>query len=98
MTYNIHASTLNISQWQKILNLMTEFELIGAKPLSCPLPMGTDLHVVEWTSPAHASLKFHCLVGALLYITLTTQPDVLHAVVYLSHFICTFNNTHFKAM
>ncbi|ELR22025.1 RNA-dependent DNA polymerase, putative [Acanthamoeba castellanii str. Neff] len=35
--------------------------------------------------------------GALLYITLVMCPDVLHAVVYLSWFVCMFNNTHFKA-
>jgi hypothetical protein len=83
IVYNASAGTLDISQQQKILDLATEFEL-GAKPLSCPLPAGTDLRVVEWTSLTHASLKFRHLVSALLYIALATQPDALHAVVYLS--------------
>jgi hypothetical protein len=70
--YNTSAGTLNILQQQKILNLATEFKLLRAKPLSCPLPMGTNLRMVEWTSPTHASLKFHRLVGVLLYIALAT--------------------------
>jgi histone deacetylase 1/2 len=95
--YNTSAGTLNISQQQKILNLATKFKLLRAKPLSCPLPTGTNLHMVKQTSPTHASLKFRHLVSALLYITLATQPDTLHAIIYLSQFICAFNNTHFKA-
>ncbi len=58
IVYNSSAGMLNISHQQKILNLATEFELLGAKLLSCLLPAGTDLHVVKQTSPAHASLKF----------------------------------------
>jgi histone deacetylase 1/2 len=83
VVYNVSVGTLDISQQQKILNLATKFKLLRAKPLSCPLPAGTDLHVVEWTSLTHASLKFRRLVGALLYIALATRPDALHAVVYL---------------
>jgi len=81
---------------RKILNLATEFGLIRAKPLTCPLPAGTDLHVIECTPSEHASVKFQRLVGALFYIALTTRLDVLHAVVYLSRFVCAFNSTHFK--
>jgi histone deacetylase 1/2 len=72
VVYNTSAGTLDISQQQKILNLATEFKLLRAKLLSCPLPVGTDLRVVELTSLTHASLKFRCLVGVLLYIALAT--------------------------
>lgn len=70
--YNMSGSTLDILQEQKILDLATKFKLIGAKPLVCPLPAGTDLHVIEFTPQAHASLKFCRLVGTPLYIALTT--------------------------
>jgi hypothetical protein len=56
--YDISAGTLDILQEQKILDLATEFQLIGTKPLGCPLPAGTDLHVIESTPHAYASLKF----------------------------------------
>jgi hypothetical protein len=97
IVYNTATGTLDILQEQKILDLATEFQLLSTKPLGCPLPAGTDLHVVKSMLSVHADLKFCRLVGALLYIALATRPDVLHAVVYLSSFVCAFDNTHFEA-
>jgi hypothetical protein len=97
VVYDISAGTLDISQQQKIIDLTTEFGLLNAKPLLCLLLASTDLHVVEWTSLEHAPLKFCWLVGALLYIALATQPDILHTIVYLSCFVCMFDRTHFEA-
>lgn len=58
VNYDVTSSVLDISQQQKILNLANKFKLIGAKPLACPLPTGTDLCVIKGTTPAHASLKY----------------------------------------
>ena len=97
VNYNTTEGLLDISQKQKIINLAREFDILHHKPLRCLLPAGTHLCVIKRTSPAHATLKFRQLVRALLYIALATRPDILHAVVYLSQFVCAFNATHFNA-
>ena len=51
------AGTINISQKQKIIDLATEFQLIGAKPIACPLPASMDLCVIKQTPTQHATLQ-----------------------------------------
>jgi hypothetical protein len=36
-------------------------------------------------------------VGKQLYITIATHPDIAYSIGYLSHFVSTFNNTHWTA-
>jgi hypothetical protein len=95
--HDIHNGTLDLCQPWKILDLAAEFKVLGLKPLVCPLPTGTNLHVVTHMAHEHGGLKYCCLVGALLYITLTTHLNVLHTVVYLSCFVHAYDNTHYEA-
>jgi hypothetical protein len=97
VTYDNTTSTLNICQKQKIVDLANKFDLAGVKPLLCLLPARTNLSVIKRTSHRHSDLKYCRLVGALLYIALAIHPDVLHTIIYLSCFICAYNNMHFKA-
>jgi hypothetical protein len=50
---NITKGVLYISQKQKIINLAHKFNLTHHKPLRCPLPVGTNLHI-----SARAGLKY----------------------------------------
>src|SRR5436190_6528558 len=41
-------------------------------------------------------LKYRNLIGALLYISSGTRPDISYSVNYLSRFQNCYDNTHFK--
>ncbi len=58
MIYDNNTGTLDISQSSKIVDLATEFQLAGSKPLLCPLPASTNLHVIKHTAHTHTGLKF----------------------------------------
>jgi len=42
------------------------------------------------------NVKYRNLIGALLYISSGTRPDISYSVNYLSRFQNCYNETHFK--
>ncbi|CAD7093112.1 unnamed protein product [Hermetia illucens] len=58
-------------------------------------PMEVNLKI-EKSDACEQNIKYRNLIGALLYISSATRPDISFAVNYLSRFQNSYNETHFK--
>lgn len=45
---------------------------------------------------SESNIKYRNFIGALLYISSRTRPDISYRVNYLSRFQNNYNNTHWK--
>jgi hypothetical protein len=59
--------------------------------------MEEGLKLWKVNPPGVTSLPYHQAVGKLLYITITTCPDIAYLIGYLSCLISAFDNTHWTA-
>jgi len=72
-------------QRQYALNKLSEYEMMGCKPISIPLEQNVKLsvdegHLVEDTT------MYRCIVGSLIYMTIT-RPDLSYAVGVVNQFM-----------
>jgi len=93
---------LSISQSQFISNLLQEHGLSDSKPVSTPLNPGTRLSTSM--SPQNASEAsdmlqhpYISLVGSLMYLAITTRPDIAYAAGVLARFNSNPGQAHWQA-
>jgi hypothetical protein len=77
------ASLLCLCQRRHILSILEAFHLTDSKPTQTPLPIGLQLTKIDCTLDDCKDLPYRSAVGKLLYITLTTQPDITFTITYL---------------
>lgn len=94
---NRTAGTLDLRQLGNIRSIIDTFNMQGSKPRSTPLPVGTQLEKLDATPAKHAHLPYRSLIGRLLYVAISTRPDIAHAVGLLSKHLTAYDNTHWDA-
>ena len=79
-----------LSQQQYILQAVKKFNLTDAKPVKTPI-VGKP----EETAPLLEDKRlYQALVGVLLYLNLTTRPDISYAVHYLTRYTAKPSSFH----
>ena len=83
--------TLSISQSQFITNLLQEHGLQDCKPVSTPLNPGCRLSTsmclqLEAEALEMRQYPYISIVGSLMYLALTTRPDIAYAAGVLARF------------
>ena len=58
-------------------------------------PVETNLKIVK-AEICESDIKYRNLIGALLYISSSTRPDISYSVNYLSRYQNSYNETHWK--
>ena len=94
--------TLCLSQNQFIIGLLSEHGLQDSKPVSTPLNPGTRLSTSMCPqNDAEASemqqYPYISVVGSLMYLALTTWPDIAYAAGVLARFNSNPGPTHWQA-
>lgn len=98
------AGTVHITQTRYIETLARNHGVYEAPPLSLPLPPGAKFSTSNCPtagSPQQAAMKdipYLELVGALLFLTCQTRPDLAHAVCLLSRFSSNPAIEHWEAL
>lgn len=72
--------------------------MLKCKSVSTPLKSG--LRLVEQEAEigdCQYEVPYRELIGALMYLSVGTRPDIAHAVSYLSQFNDCYTETHWKA-
>ncbi|XP_039309080.1 secreted RxLR effector protein 161-like [Solenopsis invicta] len=59
-----------------------------SKPVGTPVELGTQLRRNKKVSSEIKALPYRELVGALMYLSVCTRPDIAHVISYLSQFNC----------
>src|SRR6266702_3104608 len=93
---------LSISQSQYISNLIDEHGLNDSKPVSTPLNPGTRLSTSMCPqNDAEASemcqYPYISVVGCLMYLAVTTRPDIAYAAEFLARFNSNPGLAHWQA-
>ena len=79
---------------QLIKDILKRFNMENCNPSKVPMdlsPLGRPL------VPAEQDFPYRELVGSLQYISMTTRPDITHAVSQLSRHLNNFDESHWKA-
>ena len=91
--YDYFKNEMRLSQKKYIESLANKYKLQNGK-LYCT-PMETKLEI-EKAEINREDIGYKNLIGALLYISVNTRPDISYSVNYLSRFQDCCNETHFK--
>jgi len=95
ITRDRDAKTVVLDQEAYVMNCLTSFNMLNAKPASTPLPVGIRLVAGEGdVLPQKQKEEYLKIVGSLLYLGLCTRPDIAHAVGVLSRFMRAPTNIH----
>jgi len=94
---DVEGQTLRLHQRQYVTTLLTRFGLVQANPVL--LPMGAGVHLTKQGTPLDAALTkvYQELVGALLYLSTSTRPDIAYAVGRLTRFVAAPTAEHLAA-
>ena len=93
---------LCLFQSQHIANLLQEHGLQDCKPVSTPLNPGSRLSTsMSSQNAAEASEMCQCpyisVVGSLMYLAVTTRPDIAYAAGVLARFNSNPGSAHWQA-
>ena len=97
------SRNISISQKQYIIDMLERYGMSDCKPVSTPMSPGSKLS----TSMAPSSLEditfmkpvpYLSAVGSLMYLAITTRPDISYAVGVLARFNSNPGPIHWKAV
>ena len=91
--YDYENNKIEMSQTAYIESLVEKYKLQNSNLYNTL--METKLKIEE-SNYCERDIKYRNLLGALLYISSNTRPDISYSVNYLSRFRNSYNKTHFK--
>ena len=91
ITRDIPNRTISLSQRQYIINILERFGMVECKPVLTPIEPGTSL--TSDMSPKNdeevnemRNVPYIVAVGCLMYLAITTRPDISYTVGVLGRF------------
>ena len=94
--YDRNAGELRLSQEKLIDDLIKQYSLNEAKPVDTPLPIGYHIIPKAPEDEAVDRSTYQSLIGSLLYLALSTRPDITYAVNTLSRRNSDPSTEHFR--
>lgn len=94
---------LQLSQRQYTLDILERYGFESCSPVSTPLNPGTKLSQDQCPKTpedvqAMRTVPYAHAVGSLMYLAISTRPDIAHAVGVLSRFSCNPGKAHWLAV
>ena len=83
-----------ISQQKYAVDVLKNFKMEKCKPTDTPISLGTNLSKEYLGSEVNCTL-YKQLVGSLMYLT-ATRPDIAYATSYISRFMESPKDSHWK--
>jgi len=88
-----NRNVITLSQEAYIESLVRKYQFENAKLYNTPMEVNLKL---EGVKELNADVKYRNLIGALLYISSGTRPDIAFSINYLSRYQNCYDETHFK--
>ncbi|KAH0818354.1 hypothetical protein GEV33_004437 [Tenebrio molitor] len=101
-TQNVEKQTITMSQSKYIKEILSRFNMENCKGVTTPINLNEKLSkemcpkTEEEKKPVEL-LPHQSLVGSLMYLAVSTRPDIAHAVSMLSQFNTNFGEQHWRA-
>jgi hypothetical protein len=98
-----HNSSVKLSQTALIDKLISQFSKKDAMPLSLPMDPGLKLRHIDRNMLTNdereklSKIPYRSLVGGLLYLAISTQPDISYAVQQLTQYVDSYTEVHWNA-
>ena len=93
INHNRKKKEITLDQREYIESLVRKYGIMDSKCYHTPMEQNLKL---EPAQSEKNDIKFRNLIGALLYISIGTRPDISYSVNYLSRFQNYCDETHFK--
>ena len=87
---------ITLSQRGFVRRILERFGMTDCKPVGTPMALGGKLEEALNTIKTE-SFPYREIIGALMYLSVGTRPDIAHAVNYLSQFNNNHDDRHWKA-
>ena len=98
MEFTQRGNEITMCQTAYVREILERFGMQDSRAVSTPLDPGTKLEIgEEEPSLEEKKLPYRELVGALMYLAVSTRPDIAYAVSYLSQFNSCFRTEHWVA-
>jgi len=97
ITRDRDSRTIKLTQERAINDLLAEFNMEECKPKDVPLSVGTVLTKTAGSPLDTSKSPYSSLVGSLLYLSITTRPDIAQAVGALARYMSSPTTTHWEA-
>ena len=94
---NRKQGEIKLSHKNYILNLLKQYNMEDCKPVSTPLSDLKPLLSSETPHEEKLVKPYQQLIGSLLYLAVTSRPDIAYAVTFLSQFNTKPTSKHFAA-
>ena len=98
INYNINQGYIKLSQAKYIIKLLIKYNMENCNPLYTPLDSKLKLEPNKETATIEQIKWFQGLIGALLYLTLSTRVDIAYAVIKLSRYAINPSNIHISVL
>lgn len=85
-----------LNQKRYIKDLITRFNMKDANPAKTPMEASLKLSKQE-NHPEALDIPYRELIGCLMYLAVSTRPDIAYAVSYLSQFNSYYGPEHWTA-
>jgi hypothetical protein len=101
-TQDVEKQTITMSQSRYIKETLSRFNMENCKGVTTPINPNEKLSKemcpkTEEEQKAVEKLPYQSLVGSLMYLAVSTRPDIAHAVSMLSQFNTNFGEQHWRA-
>jgi hypothetical protein len=101
-TQHVEKQTITMSQSRYIKKTLSRFNMENCKGVTTPINPKEKLSKemcpkTEEEKKAVEKLPYQSLVGSLMYLAVSTRPDIAHAVSMLSQFNTNFGEQHWRA-
>ena len=93
INYDYKKNHMSLSQENYINSLAEKYQIKDSTLYTTPMEVNLKL---EPAQELRKDIKYRNLIGALLYISSGTRPDITFCVNYLSRFQNCYDGTHYK--
>jgi hypothetical protein len=96
---NRKESTTLLLQRGYIEKVLSKFKLKDCKPKPTPMTPGSQQILTEIQDHSESSeAPYRQAIGALLYLSIATRPDISYSVTTLSQYVNNYNQKHWEAV
>lgn len=88
---NISKNKITVDQEQYVENLLRRFNMSDCKTAETPMEINLKL---EKSQNVCNDFPFRQLIGSLMYLAVSTRPDIDYSVSFLSQFNNSYDETH----